>query len=172
MPFNLFIYFILIDVTEALVGVGIICKSETDPDGLALDKEYHNISIRKFLNRILGLPVDLQNRLFQYFTDCLAVIVATAKKTGRYDHGILDLGTEEAKIHRTHLYTFKTKHPTGTGKIELQSFDVERGMSWDEAKSKCSLLYGTHEGFYIQYDVSSECYFNDSKWLINNFIYL
>lgn len=142
----------VIDVAEALVGVGLICNSETNPGVLALDKDYQNIS--KFLNRILGMPVDLQNRLFQYFTDTLAAIVITAKKSGRYDLGILDLGTEEAKIHRTRLYTFMTKHPTGTGKIELHSFDVERGMSWEEAKAKWSLLFGTHEGFYISNDVS------------------
>lgn len=99
------------------------------------------------------MPVDLQNRLFHYFTETLAAIVMAAKKSGRYDRGILDLGTEEAKIYRTHLNTFQT----GTGKIELQSFDVERGMSWDEAKSKWSLLYECpHEGFYMTYDVSKK----------------
>ena len=35
------------------------------------------------------MPVDLQNRLFKYFTDTLSAIVAQAKKTGRYDMGIL-----------------------------------------------------------------------------------
>lgn len=29
----------------------------------------------KFLNRILGMPVDLQNRLFKYFTDTLAAVM-------------------------------------------------------------------------------------------------
>ena len=41
------------------------------------------------LPRILGMPVDLQNRLFKYFTDTLAAIVTQAKKTGKYDMGIL-----------------------------------------------------------------------------------
>ena len=41
------------------------------------------------LHRILGMPVDLQNRLFKYFTDTLAAIVTQAKKTGKYDMGIL-----------------------------------------------------------------------------------
>ena len=35
------------------------------------------------------MPVDLQNRLFKYFTDTLTAIVSQAKKTGRYDMGIL-----------------------------------------------------------------------------------
>jgi hypothetical protein len=75
------------DVADALVGVGIIVNSESMPGMLMLDKDYNNMS--KFLNRILGMPVDLQNRLFQYFTDTLQAIVTQAKKTGRYDMGIL-----------------------------------------------------------------------------------
>ena len=31
------------------------------------------------------MPVDLQNRLFKYFTDTLSAIITQAKKTGRYD---------------------------------------------------------------------------------------
>ena len=65
----------------------MIINSEACPGVLALDKDYNNIS--KFLNRILGMPVDLQNRLFKYFTDTLNAIVTQAKKSGRFDLGIL-----------------------------------------------------------------------------------
>jgi hypothetical protein len=41
------------------------------------------------INRILGMPVDLQNRLFKYFTDTLNAIITQAKKSGRFDMGIL-----------------------------------------------------------------------------------
>ena len=41
------------------------------------------------VNRILGMPVDLQNRLFKYFTDTLNAIITQAKKSGRFDMGIL-----------------------------------------------------------------------------------
>lgn len=51
------------DVAAALVGVGIIVNSESMPGVLSLDKDYNNMS--KFLNRILGMPVELQNRLFR-----------------------------------------------------------------------------------------------------------
>ncbi|KAK4029142.1 protein strawberry notch [Daphnia magna] len=135
------------DVAGALVGVGLICNSDTNPGVLALDKDYANIS--KFLNRILGMPVDLQNRLFQYFTDTLAAIVIQAKKSGRFDLGILDLGSGQDDVRRTKLYTFTTRHPTGTAKIELHTFEVERGMTWEEAKDKTSVLFGEHEGFYV-----------------------
>lgn len=77
------------DIAGALVGVGIIVNSEAMPGVLSLDKDYNNIS--KFLNRILGMPVELQNRLFKYFTDTLAAIISQAKKMGRFDLGILGL---------------------------------------------------------------------------------
>jgi hypothetical protein len=51
------------DVAAALVGVGLIVNSESMPGVLSLDKDYNNMS--KFLNRILGMPVELQNRLFR-----------------------------------------------------------------------------------------------------------
>jgi hypothetical protein len=75
------------DIAGALVGVGLIVNSEAMPGVLSLDKDYNNIS--KFLNRILGMPVELQNRLFKYFTDTLQAIIQQAKKMGRFDLGIL-----------------------------------------------------------------------------------
>lgn len=99
------------------------------------------------------MPVDLQNRLFQYFTDTLAAIVIQAKKSGRFDLGILDLGSGQDDVRRTKLYTFTTRHPTGTAKIELHTFEVERGMTWEEAKDKTSVLFGEHEGFYVSKEV-------------------
>lgn len=42
----------------------------------------------RFLNRILGFPVCLQNTLFAYFSDTLEAIVQQAKKMGRWDGGI------------------------------------------------------------------------------------
>ena len=49
--------------------------------------DYANIS--KFLNRLLGLEVSLQNALFQYFTSTLDAVIQQAKRNGRYDEGIL-----------------------------------------------------------------------------------
>lgn len=75
------------DIAAALVGVGLIVNSEQMPGVLSLDKDYN--SIAKFLNRILGMPVELQNRLFTYFTDTLTATITQAKKIGRFDLGIL-----------------------------------------------------------------------------------
>ncbi|XP_067015400.2 protein strawberry notch isoform X2 [Anabrus simplex] len=139
------------DVAAALVGVGLIINSENMPGILTLDKDYNNMS--KFLNRILGMPVDLQNRLFKYFTDTLNAIVTQAKKTGRFDMGILDLGTAGENVKRVKLYTFLRKHATGSAVTELHIVHVERGMSWEEAMERKEALEGPHEGFYLSHQI-------------------
>ena len=43
----------------------------------------------KFLNRLLGVRVAVQNALFRYFTDTLTAVCLQAKRNGRWDMGIL-----------------------------------------------------------------------------------
>ncbi|XP_011684968.1 PREDICTED: protein strawberry notch isoform X3 [Wasmannia auropunctata] len=139
------------DVADALVGVGLICNSENSPGVLTLDKDYNNMS--KFLNRILGMPVDLQNRLFKYFTDTLNAIVTQAKKTGLFDMGILDLGTAGENVRRVRIFRFLRKHATGKAPTELHVVHVERGMSWSEVMEKFVELTGAKEGFYLSHQI-------------------
>ncbi|XP_047426383.1 protein strawberry notch homolog 1 isoform X3 [Mugil cephalus] len=74
------------EIQGGLIGVGLI-NVEDRSGTLSLDKDYNNIG--KFLNRILGMEVQQQNALFQYFSDTLAAVIQEAKKNGRYDMGIL-----------------------------------------------------------------------------------
>ena len=64
---------IISDIADGLVGVGLITQNEDMPGMLTMDKGYNDMS--KFLNRILGMPVNLQNLLFKYFTDTLNSII-------------------------------------------------------------------------------------------------
>nr|CAD7432398.1 unnamed protein product [Timema monikensis] len=139
------------DVADALVGVGLICNSEGMPGVLMLDKDYNNMS--KFLNRILGMPVDLQNRLFKYFTDTLNAIITQAKKSGRFDLGILDLGTTGENVKRVKLYTFLRKHATGLATTELHIVHVERGLAWKDAFEMSEELVSEKEGFYLSHQI-------------------
>ncbi|XP_055854464.1 protein strawberry notch isoform X4 [Episyrphus balteatus] len=139
------------DIAGALVGVGIIVNSESNPGVLSLDKDYNNIS--KFLNRILGMPVELQNRLFKYFTDTLNAIISQAKKGGRFDLGILDLGAAGENVTRVKLLKFIRKHATGTAPTELHTVRVERGMIWQEALDKYADLISEKEGFYLSHQL-------------------
>ncbi|XP_052757645.1 protein strawberry notch-like isoform X4 [Galleria mellonella] len=135
------------DVASALVGVGLIVNSEAAPGVLSLDKDYNNMS--KFLNRILGMPVDLQNRLFKYFTDTLTAVMEQAKRSGRFDLGILDLGSAGELVRRVRCVRFVRRHATGRAPVELHTVHSERGMEWMEALEKCSSATGPKDGFYL-----------------------
>ncbi|XP_064555465.1 protein strawberry notch isoform X2 [Drosophila montana] len=142
------------DIAGALVGVGIIVNSESHPGVLSLDKDYNNIS--KFLNRILGCPVDLQNRLFKYFTDTMTAIINQAKRGGRFDLGIVDLGAAGENVTRVRLMRFMRKHATGVAPTELHTVRVERGMIWQEAIDKYADLFNEHEGFYTSHQLRNQ----------------
>ncbi len=70
----------------------------------------------RFLNRILGLPVQLQNMLFSYFSDTLSNIIQQARRSGRWDGGILDFGSggEQVEIIHTSEYVGDAAYNTAT----------------------------------------------------------
>lgn len=47
--------------------------------------------VRRFLNRLLGLPVHRQNLLFNYFSAVMQAEIRAAKAEGRYSEGMSDL---------------------------------------------------------------------------------
>jgi hypothetical protein len=68
-------------VQECLVKMDLV---EADVlKGSARVDERSLSDVGKFLNRILGLPVAKQNLIFQYFSQCMDVIIANAKREGR-----------------------------------------------------------------------------------------
>ncbi|ELK14282.1 Protein strawberry notch like protein 1 [Pteropus alecto] len=138
------------DVRQGLIGVGLI--SVEDRSGiLTLDKDYNNIG--KFLNRILGMEVHQQNALFQYFADTLTAVVQNAKKNGRYDMGILDLGSGDEKVRKSDVKKFLTPGYSTSGHVELYTISVERGMSWEEATKIWAELTGPDDGFYLSLQI-------------------
>ena len=84
------------EARSAMIGVDLLTR---DDRGLfALEKDSTTLS--RFLNRILGLPVRLQNQLFAYFTDTLAALIKQAKRSGSWDGGIRGRGWEKVHVCR------------------------------------------------------------------------
>ncbi|XP_032395029.1 protein strawberry notch homolog 1 isoform X3 [Etheostoma spectabile] len=135
------------EIQSGLIGVGLI-NLEDRSGAMSLDKDYNNMG--KFLNRILGMEVQQQNALFQYFSDTLAAVIQEAKKNGRYDMGILDLGSGDEKVKKIDCKKFLTPGYTTSGHVELFTVSVERGMSWEEATHAWADQNGPDDGFYVQ----------------------
>ncbi|XP_050408900.1 protein strawberry notch homolog 1 [Patella vulgata] len=134
------------DVKTGLIGVGMMTIDERS-GYVNLEKDYNNIS--KFLNRILGMTVELQNSLFKYFTETLTAIILEAKRNGRWDMGILDLGSGQEKVRRVETQAFLGNEANNTAKTELTTFMVERGMPWLQAMELWRKCNSTEEGFYL-----------------------
>lgn len=58
-------------------------------EGVDIEEPVSKIDMSRFLNRILGTPVDLQNYIFNYFAETLDEVIAQAKRDGKYDLGIM-----------------------------------------------------------------------------------
>ncbi|KFD58403.1 hypothetical protein M514_00629 [Trichuris suis] len=133
------------DMLQFMEGVGFVYR-ESSKRPFQLEKD---INMTKFLNRILGLPVSAQNALFQYFADTLKEVVEQAKRDGRYDLGILDLGLPHEKVKKVKTTTYVGTMRAAGMKIELHALSVERGMLWNEAMDMYCLNMGDDDGFYI-----------------------
>uniref|UniRef100_A0A8C6V5N2 Strawberry notch homolog 2 n=1 Tax=Naja naja TaxID=35670 RepID=A0A8C6V5N2_NAJNA len=131
---------------QSLLSVGISCK-EMRYGFMTMEKD---CSITKFLNRMLGLEVDKQNLLFQYFNDTFDYLIARDKKDGKYDMGIL--GKRESKE------VFLTPGHPQDGQVVLYKISVDRGMKWEEVYEKSLHLTGPNDGFYLSHKVRGNKY--------------
>jgi hypothetical protein len=80
-------------MSNAFIGIGLMNESEA---GRSLCEDYTTMS--KFLNRILGMPVKLQNCLFAYLTNTMEELISNAKKSDTYDLGVKFLDLTQEKI--------------------------------------------------------------------------
>ncbi|EDW17151.2 uncharacterized protein Dmoj_GI16658, isoform A [Drosophila mojavensis] len=137
------------DCCVALSGVGMLSVSE-DTKGhqiFVIEKDSNNIP--KFLNRILGCRVEVQNALFKFFLNKMYSLILQMKRSGHFDLGILDLDAHGANVTAIKLIRFVRKHATGTAATELHTMQVVRGMSYDQALAKYKKeARQDHEGFY------------------------
>ncbi|XP_062816379.1 protein strawberry notch homolog 2 isoform X2 [Anolis carolinensis] len=142
------------EMKQCLLSVGICCR-EMRYGLVSVEKD---CSIAKFLNRILGLEVQKQNLLFQYFSDTFDYLIDRDKKDGKYDMGILDLAPGVDEIYEESKEVFLTPGHPQDGQVVFYKISVDRGMKWEEAYEKSLQLTGLHDGFYLSHKVRGNTY--------------
>ncbi|KAH8244499.1 hypothetical protein KR026_011858, partial [Drosophila bipectinata] len=137
------------DCARAMAGVGMLnVREENKTKIYTVEKDSNNIP--KFLNRILGCRVEIQNALFKFFLDKMYSKILQMKRSGRFDLGILDLDAHGASVKSIKLMKFTRKHSTGEAATELHTVKVERGMSFEIAVAKFRKdARQDHDGFYV-----------------------
>ncbi|GAX76479.1 hypothetical protein CEUSTIGMA_g3924.t1, partial [Chlamydomonas eustigma] len=95
--------------------------------------------VRRFLNRILGLPLLEQNLLFSYFSATLTAEIKAAKTEGKYSEGLSDLVGRSVKLVTTQTFWHDSTNSGLSTKANV--FSLDRGISYQEAVRRLQ-----HEG--------------------------
>lgn len=138
------------DLRNSMVSVGLLEYNE-HTNTYSQDSD-NKLKVEKFLNRILGMKVDLQNCLFDYFTEIMEAYINHAKRSGKFDQGIMVFSSENGgKVQRQENKVYKDMKQSNNvvTEIEFHKFAVERGISWERAfEIYNSKQRDTEEGFY------------------------
>jgi len=119
--------------------------------GAGIDEEHPEV--KKFLNRLLGMPVSIQNRVFAHFSAELEEQIRRAKENHMYDEGVVDIRGQAVTIEAGYPARLAS---AGGVNIEHVKLGVDRGISIGnahemllakaEANAGGELYHG--EGFY------------------------
>ena len=92
------------------------------------------MEVRRFLNRLLGLPLREQNELFDLFCATLSGVISAARKDGKYDEGIADLSGASVSLEEPE--TALWADPLTGAVMSTALVMVDRGVSWHAACEK------------------------------------
>ncbi|KAI3433451.1 hypothetical protein D9Q98_003264 [Chlorella vulgaris] len=90
--------------------------------------------VRRFLNRLLGLPVSRQNLLFNYFQAVLGAEIRAAKAEGKYFEGVSDLPGQDIARAREPQRLW-VDHLTGLPTMR-HDLTIDRGASFEHAVAR------------------------------------
>ncbi|PIN20889.1 hypothetical protein CDL12_06408 [Handroanthus impetiginosus] len=120
----------------ALVSVGIIRdsvlgngKESGKISGRIVDSDMHDVG--RFLNRLLGLPPEIQNRLFELFVGILDLLIQNARVEGQLDSGIVDIKANTIELQGIPK-TVHVDSMSGASTV-LFTFTLDRGTTWESA---------------------------------------
>ncbi|XP_052207187.1 protein FORGETTER 1 [Diospyros lotus] len=140
----------------ALVSVGIVRDSVLGTGkelgkitGRIVDSDMHDVA--RFLNRLLGLPPEIQNRLFELFVNILELIIQNARIEGHFDSGIVDVKANIIELQGSPK-TVYVDNMSGASTV-LFTLKLDRGIAWESASAlldekQKDVLGSPSAGFY------------------------
>jgi hypothetical protein len=90
--------------------------------------------VKKFLNRLIGLPIAGQRRLFDAFTEQLEEIIWAARRDGKYDEGITDVTGSSVTLEQEEATLWTD--PISRAQTRCALVQIDRGVSYKEALAK------------------------------------
>ncbi|XP_043701868.1 protein FORGETTER 1 isoform X2 [Telopea speciosissima] len=142
----------IIKAKAALVSVGIVRDTLLGNGkviGRIVDSDMSDVG--RFLNRLLGLPPEIQNRLFELFVSIFDLLIQNARIEGHFDSGIVDMRANVIELQGTPK-TVHVDHMSRASTV-LFTFTMDRGITWESARTLLTEkekdgLGSTYDGFY------------------------
>ncbi|XP_002137508.2 protein strawberry notch-like [Drosophila pseudoobscura] len=139
----------LADCEVALGDVGVL-NVETGENGVeiySVAKDSSNVD--RFINRLRGCCVEMQNVIFKFFIDNMYGSIAQMKRSGRFNIGILDLTAHQVSVKSFRQLQFTKMFTNGSETTQLHTLQVERGMTFSAAMTMFRRrARKRYEGFY------------------------
>jgi hypothetical protein len=97
------------------------------------DTKWEKVSlpVTRFMNRVLGMPVHMQCKVFAHFSAQSDMLIKQAKEAGTYDDGVVDLCARVVRV-RGEPQVVQTEKDSGAAARYIE-LELDRGMSWDAA---------------------------------------
>jgi hypothetical protein len=99
--------------------------------------------LRTFLNRLLALTIDMQNRLFDHFEMLLMTRIEGAIEAGIYDCGVETIRAEGFRIEETQTVYTHPQTKSETHYLQIEKKERVRKLSAQEAILRASRYKGT-----------------------------
>lgn len=88
-------------------------------------------TIKQFLNRIVSLPIDVQEFVCNAFFEKVQEVVLTEKESGKFDRGLLNIETSEIRQLQDPEVLFTDRIMNQT--LQIVNLQRDRGLSWEQA---------------------------------------
>ncbi|KAK7243900.1 hypothetical protein RIF29_38713 [Crotalaria pallida] len=138
----------IMQANAAFVSVGIVSDPNHGSGGIyghITDSDMQDVG--RFLNRILGLVPEIQNRLFEFFVSILDRLIHNARIEGNLDMGIVDMKANVIELKGTPK-TVHVDQVTGAATV-LFTFIFDRGTTWELANTMLNEKQkDANDGFY------------------------
>jgi hypothetical protein len=149
---------------KAMASVGMKTAAKLHGDGargralaIAAGKSSARIGFARFTNRLLGLSLAMQSKLFDYFVELYDASVKHAQNVGTFNPGVDDIKSIGGiKLKKTEVVHRDEATGAETTMCELET---DEGLPWDKAKelyekrraarSPWDPLFGNDDGFYL-----------------------
>jgi len=129
------------------------------PGGGAVAQAHRDV--KRFLNRLLGLPFAQQSLLFNLFSHMYNYVVLEAKKAGSFDMSALEVGGRATTRHTAPQKLIRTAN----GDVTTHILRNDRGVSFGEAvrelRFQAAVLVNpatTRDDFAVHEDVSEQMF--------------